>query len=262
MDVGGKVSGGFLPTFDERAAPLSHASIQNGGDGCGDEREQEEPPVHGDHREGAHEDRGARGDDLGGHVRDDGLHGADVVENPRLDFPRAGRGKKGQSHALEVGEHSHAKVVHDRLPHSYGEERLEHAENRARSVNGDHAERAPREKSDVAFGQGNIDDLAHEKRREHSRESTKRDEREHECEGRPVRGKERENASGLDLLAVVEPRIGKLERPHAERMSLCCAACASGRRVTRSRFTWCGSFTEYAMTSATSSAVSGFSTPS
>ena len=45
------------------------------------------------------------------------------------------------------------------------------------------------------------------------------------------------------------------------RISLWLAACATGRMTIWSRLTWCGALTAYLTTSATSAAVSGFSTP-
>ena len=97
---------------------------------------------HADHRRDHRRD--VRGDRRR-RVRDDALHAADVVRDPRLHLAGAGAREEGEREALEVPEDGGAQVVHDALPDLVREERLQHPEHAADDRDRDHPARGVRD---------------------------------------------------------------------------------------------------------------------
>ena len=80
---------------------------------------------HADHRRGdgrhVRRDRRRR-------VRDDVLHAADVVRDPRLHLARPRAREEGKRQALQMPEDGGAQIVHHPLADLIGKQRLDHAE--------------------------------------------------------------------------------------------------------------------------------------
>ena len=92
------------------------------------ERQEREPPVEQEHRDGrADRDRQVARDRAGrvGHHR---LDTTDVVGQPALDLARARLGEEAQRHALEVGVQRAPQVLHDVLADDVVEVALAHAD--------------------------------------------------------------------------------------------------------------------------------------
>ena len=84
---------------------------------------------HADHRRD--DGRHVRGDRRR-RVRDDVLHAADVVRDPRLHLARARAREEGERQPLQVPEDRGAQVVHHALADLVREQRLDHAEHAGR----------------------------------------------------------------------------------------------------------------------------------
>ena len=91
------------------------------------EREQRELPAQEEHADHRRDDRGhVRGDRRRG-VRDDALHAADVVRDPRLHLAGSRAREEREREPLQVPEDRRAQVVHHALADLVREQRLDHA---------------------------------------------------------------------------------------------------------------------------------------
>ena len=102
------------------------------------EREERELPAQKQHADHRRDDRRQARRDARGGVRDDVLHAADVVVDPRLHLARAGAREEGEREALQVAEDRGAQVVHDALTDLVREQRLDHAEDSGDDRDHDH----------------------------------------------------------------------------------------------------------------------------
>ena len=113
------------------------------------EGEQRELPAQEEHADHRRHDRGHVRGDRGRRVRDNVLHAADVVGDPRLHLAGARAREEGKRQALQVAEDRGAQVVHHSLADLVREQRLKDAEHAGHDRDRDHPEGVPRERAGV-----------------------------------------------------------------------------------------------------------------
>jgi len=118
-----------------------------------------------------------------------GLHAADVVRQPGLDFAAAGAGEEAQRLALQVVEDLGAKAVHDLLADRRRQPRLQHPEDRGGDGDAEHAGNQPYQQADILVGERVVDQRSHEERRCQRNQRRRRDQQ-HDGDDRETVGGE------------------------------------------------------------------------
>ncbi len=161
------------------------------------EAEDRQAPVEQQHRDDRREHGRRVGDDRRRGRRDDVLHAADVVGDPRLHLAGARAREEGERQALQVAVDGGAQVVHDALADEVRQPRLTDADHAGGDRDEDHPADEPAQQRRVAVGDRRVEHVAQQKRRDHAEAGADRDQPEHRAESRLVRAKEGGDAACL-----------------------------------------------------------------
>ncbi len=179
-------------------------------------------------------------DDRGRGARDDGLHAADVVGDPRLDLAGARAREEGEREPLEVAVDLRAQVVHDLLAHHVGEPGLADAEHAGGDGDDDHPRHQQREQRVVVLGDRLVEHVPQQERGDDPQPRRDDDEREHRRQPPPVGAEQGGDAaaSSRDGLGAGRARSGSSAMSSTSPMlmtgwNVICSRTSPGRRRGR-----------------------------